>query len=449
MKKDPSTFALRLDGKPLEENESLESTVGASNFGEMQTQLEDAKRLIPIPDSSRYESCELIAHGGTGLVFRAKDQELPRDVALKVLKEEFQDNHQASQIFIDEAAIIGYLSHPGIPPIYDMGHCADGRPYFAMKYIEGQTLARKMRSNDLNSFELFSIFSNVCQTMAFAHSCGVIHLDLKPANIMVGSFGNVLVMDWGFARFVAAPPQRVKKFVMQANMALGVCGTPGYMAPEQARGEELDERADVFGLGAILFEILTGKRLQQSKSKKKLAQWPSSAELDWILQELDECRSDCSLIRLVRNCLSVKRNHRPGNAIEVAHEVASFQASALEQARDDLKRFFEVSLDLFCIANFDGYFRRINSNFTNVLGYSERELLEKPFVEFVHPEDRESTNRQMSVLLHGQPVVRFRNRYRTADGSYITMEWTAKAIAEENMIFAVARDVTSPHHDAS
>jgi serine/threonine-protein kinase len=126
----------------------------------------------------------------------------------------------------------------------------------------------------------------------------------------------------------------------------------------------------------------------------------------------------------------------------VASELTLFLESRLQRAENDLERFFDLSLDLFCIAGMDGFFRRVNSNFPRVLGFSEKHLLTRPFLEFVHPDDRDPTISVMSQLKIGQPVVQFRNRYMAVDGSYRCFEWTAKSIPEEGTIFAVARDVT-------
>jgi serine/threonine-protein kinase len=158
---------------------------------------------------------------------------------------------------------------------------------------------------------------------------------------------------------------------------------------------------------------------------------------------LEQSGADRVLVRLAKKCLSPQADHRPANAVEVANEMSAYQESALERVESDMDRFFQLSLDLFCIAGLDGYFRRINPNFSRVLGHTEEELLSRPFLDFVHEADREDTVQQMSVLSEGQPVVQFRNRYLTASGQYITLEWMAKSIENEDIIFAVARDVTS------
>ena len=114
----------------------------------------------------------------------------------------------------------------------------------------------------------------------------------------------------------------------------------------------------------------------------------------------------------------------------------------LQRAETDLKRFFDLSLDLFCIAGLDGYFRRVNSNFSRVLGFSEKTLLSRPFLDFVHGDDRDDTIAIMGQLVEGRPVVQFQNRYQTQSGSWRRFEWTAKSLPDEGVIFAVARDVT-------
>ena len=148
------------------------------------------------------------------------------------------------------------------------------------------------------------------------------------------------------------------------------------------------------------------------------------------------------LVRLAMKCLSPRPDGRPADARSVAAELTLYLESLLRRAGSDLERFFELCLDLFCIAGLDGYFRRVNSNFSRVLGYSEKELLSRPFMEFVHPDDRDQTIDIMSQLQLGHPVVQFRNRYSVSDGSWRCFEWTAKSVPTDHIIFAVARDVT-------
>ena len=209
----------------------------------------------------RYELIEPIDRGGMGLIVRARDHRLERDVALKILAPEAYDAAMARRME-REARILGALEHPGILPIHDSGHLEDGRVWMAMKYVRGERLdahAARLASRR----ERVRLFLRVCEPVAFAHERGFVHRDLKPANVMVGSFGEVLVMDWGIARASEEiapetsderdPPDDLAPQISNDDTVAGTrLGTPGWMAPEQERGERADERADVYALGRIL-----------------------------------------------------------------------------------------------------------------------------------------------------------------------------------------------------
>jgi len=217
---------------------------------------------------TRYRLVEKIAQGGMGSVFRAHDQELDRPVALKVLANG-QVEPDLQGCISREARILARLEHPGIVPIHDFGVLPDGRIYYTMKLVCGRRLDEKV---DLERplAELLREFEKICEAVAFAHCHGIIHRDLKPQNIMVGAFGEILVMDWGVAKLLegsAAPLSSASSSEPAAGKTGAatlhgtVLGTPGFMAPEQARGEVgcIDERTDVFALGAILYFLLTGR----------------------------------------------------------------------------------------------------------------------------------------------------------------------------------------------
>ncbi|MGB4708119.1 MAG: serine/threonine-protein kinase, partial [Fuerstiella sp.] len=159
---------------------------------------------VPKSDSdSRYRLDGEIARGGMGAILKGRDTDLGRDLAIKVLLDSHKDKPDVIQRFVEEAQIGGQLQHPGIAPVYELGQFADKRPFFSMKLVKGQTLAdREDATEDRGKF--IGIFEQVCQTMAYAHSRGVIHRDLKPANIMVGAFGEVQVMDWGLAKVLSS-----------------------------------------------------------------------------------------------------------------------------------------------------------------------------------------------------------------------------------------------------
>ena len=207
--------------------------------------LEHLRRVAERPDlGGRYEVLDEIGRGGMGAVYRVRDRELGRDVALKVLSAPDPEGACAARMR-NEARILASLEHPGIVPIHDVGTLADGRTWYLMKLVEGSRLDEHAR-RETSLAERLRLFERICEAVAFAHARGVVHRDLKPSNVMVGAFGEVLVLDWGVAGRVDCGDEGE------------VLGTPGFMAPEQARGGAAGERADVFSLGAILSFLLDG-----------------------------------------------------------------------------------------------------------------------------------------------------------------------------------------------
>jgi serine/threonine protein kinase len=228
------------------------------------------KEVVDWPDlsGSRYELEHELDRGGMGVVYSARDRELHRPVALKVLATAVADAESAERLR-REARIIAGLEHPGIVPVHDVGALPDGRVYYAMKRVSGQRLDAFVRGGRPLA-EKLRVFLRICEPVAFAHAHGVIHRDLKPENVMVGPFGEVLVMDWGVAKRLDEPRHEAEAAAGGEALWIPsghgtahgtVLGTPAWMAPEQARGEveRLDERADVYALGAILYFLLTGK----------------------------------------------------------------------------------------------------------------------------------------------------------------------------------------------
>jgi len=231
--------------------------------------VEHLRQAADWPDTggTRYDAVESLAQGGMGTVYVANDRLLGRAVALKVLHGP-DPGPEATARMLREARIIARLEHPGIVPVHDLGTLLDGRIFYAMKLVRGRRLDQHLREG-LPLAERLRIFERICEAVAFAHAHGVIHRDLKPENVMVGAFGEVLVMDWGVARWRSepeAPPADASPAAEPPGAPGGtahgtILGTPGYMAPEQERGEvdRVDERADIFALGAILYFLLSGQ----------------------------------------------------------------------------------------------------------------------------------------------------------------------------------------------
>ena len=296
-----------------------------------------------LPTVPGYRVLREIARGGMGKILAAHDLSLDRDVAIKVLLP-----GAPSDRFVRESKITARLPHPGIPPVYALGTLPDRSPFLALKLIAGQTLAAEMTTADHP--RLLQAFTQVCQAVGFAHSRSVIHRDLKPANVMVGAFGEVQVMDWGLAKDLASqettdeprssavPPdsfvgtdadqttdQRAPGESTDDQTQAGtVLGTPAYMAPEQARGEPTDARADVFSLGGILCKILTGRPPFNGKSALEVIQRARVADLAEANARLGGCGADAELVALCRRCLSPNPADRHANGQAVADALTAY-----------------------------------------------------------------------------------------------------------------------------
>jgi serine/threonine protein kinase len=203
----------------------------------------------PVIPGHRYEIAEPLGRGGMGIVYRGMDRALNRQVAIKVLSVTAIGPDLAARMR-QEAAVLATLEHPGIVPVYDIGLLEDGRLFYVMKLVQGPRLDEHAASRPLT--ERLRLFTRICDAVAFAHARGVVHRDLKPENVMLGPFGEVLVMDWGVAQVECGPTAE------NAGSRTSIVGTRDYMAPEQARGGCVDARADVYALGGLLEFLLTG-----------------------------------------------------------------------------------------------------------------------------------------------------------------------------------------------
>ncbi|HEV2992560.1 MAG TPA: bifunctional serine/threonine-protein kinase/formylglycine-generating enzyme family protein [Candidatus Angelobacter sp.] len=241
-------------------------------------------QLQPMTAPEKYEYLQALGAGGMGEVVRAWDRDLHRFVAVKRLRS-VSDSREAILRFVKEAQITGKLEHPNIVPIHDLGIDSQGRIYFSLKLIEGESLKSIIEKRKTNQeiapgvrykdvytpMRMLEISISVCQAIAYAHSKGVIHRDLKPDNIMLGRYGEVLVVDWGIAKVfdAGAPPEEQHTIPLtaldalspEASMEGSVAGTPAYMPPEQAQGrvQSIGPRSDVYSLGAVLYHVIAGR----------------------------------------------------------------------------------------------------------------------------------------------------------------------------------------------
>jgi tetratricopeptide (TPR) repeat protein len=295
----------------------------------------------------RYVLLGEVARGGVGVVYRAHDEGVGRDIAVKLLQSRHRHSPDAVRRFEDEARITGRLQHPGVPPVFEVGDDPGSGPYLAMKLVEGRTLADHLGTGPAP--HLLPAFEQVCQAVAYAHARGVIHRDLKPANVMIGAFGEVQVMDWGLAKVLAdrtraeaagggegtasrTPPPESAGVVTRTGSVLG---TPAYMPPEQAVGElgRIDERSDVFGLGGILCAVLTGKPPYVGDSADTTWHMAARGRLDGAFARLDGCGADPELVAVCKWCLAADVADRPRDAGKVATVVAGLRAAAEDRAR--------------------------------------------------------------------------------------------------------------------
>jgi tetratricopeptide (TPR) repeat protein len=287
-----------------------------------------------------------------GEVYRSRDPALGRDLAVKILKPALRGDPDAERRFVAEAQTLGRLQHPNIVPVYNLGRLPDGRLFFTMKVVEGRTLGELVRArSDLGSprTDFVHVFLQVCQALAFAHDRGVIHRDLKPANVMVDARGEVQVMDWGLAKSptdatagantLADPGESIAAADDRTRPGRRM-GTWAYMPPELARGDvaEASRRSDVFGLGTILCEILTGQP-PYTGPDAAVRQQATEARLDAAVARLRASGADPELVRLAERCLAPDPAERPADAGAVAAAMTAYRAGVEERlAQERLER---------------------------------------------------------------------------------------------------------------
>ena len=286
------------------------------------------------------------AKGGLGEVSVALDLELNREVALKRIQRRYARSQQSQARFIQEAEITGILEHPGIVPVYSLGKYADGTPFYAMRFIQGDSLREAvaefhekdgLHGNPVALHKILKCFIDVCHTIHYAHSRGVVHRDLKPSNVMIGKFGETLVVDWGLAKpvgkehtFVGLSDDTTVQPTTSADVeatALGqVVGTPAYMSPEQAHGHFgcVNVASDVYGLGATIYTILTGNSpFEGSTPEETLAKVRKG---DVLSPRTANRKTPRPLEAICLKAMARSPNDRYKNALELADDVENWLA---------------------------------------------------------------------------------------------------------------------------
>jgi eukaryotic-like serine/threonine-protein kinase len=278
----------------------------------------------PVPrPADRYVIEREIAQGGMGRVFAGRDRRLGREVAVKVL---LDGDPIAARRFEREARVAARLQHPGIVTVYDAGFWPTGEPYLVMKHVLGRSLDRVIADAESldDRLALLPHLIAVADALAYAHDQGIVHRDLKPSNVVVGAFGETVVIDWGLAKDLRAeegdePRPARAAAASELTVDGAVLGTPAYMAPEQAAGEPVDVRADVYALGAMLYQSLTGAPPE-----------PPSATAAALLAL--EPRAPADLAAIAAKALAADRQQRYPSAFDLAEDLKRFQTGQLVAA---------------------------------------------------------------------------------------------------------------------
>jgi len=277
-----------------------------------------------------------------GRILNAWDLHLGRSVAIKILRRGSMSDLDRLR-FLEEAQVTGQLQHPSIMPIYDIGRLR-GQLAFVMKRIEGRSLKELIallrrggtEAEEFNTQRLLNIFHQLCQAVAFSHSQGVVHRDLKPSNVMVGDFGEVVLLDWGLCKIIGQTTRSTRSSSERWQTVAGqIIGTPAYMAPEQAMGiiESVDLRTDVYGLGAILYHLLSLKAPFSGKSNKEIIQRVLKESVQPLRQRAPEREIHPEIERICMRCLQREQEHRYPNAGALSKAIGAFLEAPLALRR--------------------------------------------------------------------------------------------------------------------
>jgi eukaryotic-like serine/threonine-protein kinase len=291
-----------------------------------------ADHQMPEVAADRYRITGEVGRGGIGRVLEALDQVLDRPVALKEL---FSSNDALRRRFVREALITARLQHPSIVPIYDAGHLGDRSPFYAMKLVAGHPLDKSITEATTLTQRLALLPSvlAIADAMAYAHSKRIVHRDLKPSNVLVGAFGETIVIDWGLAKDLGVDDQDsldagpYRAAGLDDTVAGAVLGTPAFMAPEQAAGEPVDERADVYALGAILYHVLSGTAPHEGTTLEEMVRRVIAGDVRPLTERVPEVPRD--LAAIVTKAMALAPSERYANGQAFVDDLRSFLTGQL------------------------------------------------------------------------------------------------------------------------
>ena len=302
-----------------------------------------------LPDlNDRYRVRKIIGRGGNSTIVKARDLQLGRSVALKILKDQYKKKVKVSQRFINEALIMAYMQHPGIIPVYNLGKIGNNDVFYSMPIITGKTLRELYEDHNLK--DLLKIFKTTCHTLAYAHEHNIIHRDIKPENIMMDEYQRVLLLDWGLARnlneqepqYDPMPEEKeMSRFEDKGDIRLTmngeISGTPAYMAPEQTLGlgRSTSRGTDVFAMGIILYEILYGTHpftREESTNFRQIFNEIKNTTPHFPKRGRGGSLVHPTLAKICRRCLDKIPDQRYQDAIHLSEELDSFHKKIKKNA---------------------------------------------------------------------------------------------------------------------
>ncbi len=495
-------YEMSLDSNPLDANELIrqypEIADKLNRYFQGRHGLEAAvkrKESFQLAHTDRYRIVETIGQGGMGSIVKVMDRHFDREAALKVPLKDIAADPKMLARLDREARLSGRLQHPNIVPIFERGniHSIDGKqlPFFAMRFLEGQTLQDKLtaRSNLKDEqFEFVLLFRQVCQAVAYAHSCNIIHRDLKPHNVMIGNFGDAYVLDWGVAKDISSNPLQPKESKNSNTESIATddqdpldetitmmlsktdpttseskdqtqiqnddgtkeVGTPDFLPPEMLNERvKNDKRLDVFCLGGILCSILTGKPTFLGTIIQKIVQI-RACDVSDAMRRLDACAASPELISIAKQCLAPNMDDRPGDAAAVVQLVSQYienQEQAKLRAEQDAvaqaqgraiaeKRLRNLSIGVSAIILASVIFFMYQRQ-KGILDQSRRETYQAG-IRSLHAGDLDAAQTQFeAAIAMGNASLQFRIKRLRA---LLPKQDRDASIAEAEKLFEIAQD---------